>query len=194
MSSSHELRVERQLWIRTAGLEGNISVRTTLLEISSPPQEARKPPSHPTARNCWILWCTQESCSAPKGSAQLESCPIRYEPLSIIRVVIVLYQRAGPVRTMPITTVDKATLHELIHKSVAPTATVCTDELLTIRSLPMKHEALCHNAGEYVNGNASTNGTESFWARLKRAWMGIHQWWSHRPTWQSMRNLHNTRD
>ena len=51
------------------------------------PRRLEKPLSHPTARNCWILWCTQESCSAPKGLAQLESCPIRYEPLSIIRVL-----------------------------------------------------------------------------------------------------------
>ena len=34
--------LERQLWIRTPGLRGNISVGTTLLEISSPPQSPRK--------------------------------------------------------------------------------------------------------------------------------------------------------
>ena len=32
----------RQLWIRTPGLGGNISVGMPLLEISSPPQDARK--------------------------------------------------------------------------------------------------------------------------------------------------------
>ena len=78
---------QRQLWIRTPGLGGNIAAGTPLLEISSPPQDARKTTFSPTGKNCWILWCTEESCSAPKGSAQLKSCPIRYEPLSIIRVL-----------------------------------------------------------------------------------------------------------
>ena len=78
----------RQLWIRTPGLGDNISVGTPLLEISSPTQDATKNTFSPTGRNCWFLWCTQESCSAPKGSAQLESCPICYEPLSIIRICL----------------------------------------------------------------------------------------------------------
>ena len=43
------------------------------------------------------LWCTEESCSAPKGSAQLESFPIRYEPLSIIRVWFVQQRIREPV-------------------------------------------------------------------------------------------------
>ena len=96
------------IMVRRPGLGGNISVGTHLLGISSPPgcqknhllpirEEllslnmlsmadflmSRKPP---TGGSCWILWCTEESCLAPKGSAQLESCPICYEPLSIIRV------------------------------------------------------------------------------------------------------------
>ena len=65
---------ERQLWIRRPGLEGNISVGTPLLEIGSPPQDDRKTTFSPQGGNCWVLWCTQESCSAPKGSAQLDSC------------------------------------------------------------------------------------------------------------------------
>ena len=37
-----------------------------------------------------------------------------------------------------------------------------------------RHEAVCHGAGEYVRGDAHTNGIESFWAILKRAHKGIY--------------------
>ena len=35
-----------------------------------------------------------------------------------------------------------------------------------------QHEAVKHSAGEYVRGQAHTNGVESFWALLKRAIVG----------------------
>ena len=34
------------------------------------------------------------------------------------------------------------------------------------------HEAVRHSIGEYVRGQAHTNGIESFWSLLKRAHMG----------------------
>ncbi len=34
------------------------------------------------------------------------------------------------------------------------------------------HEAVKHSAGEYVRGQAHTNGIESFWALLKRGHYG----------------------
>ena len=30
----------------------------------------------------------------------------------------------------------------------------------------------------YVRGRSSTNGVESFWALMKRAYIGTHHWWS----------------
>ena len=36
------------------------------------------------------------------------------------------------------------------------------------------HKTVRHSAGEYVNGKASTNGIESFWALLKRGYYGTH--------------------
>ena len=39
-------------------------------------------------------------------------------------------------------------------------------------SLP-RHEAVKHSIGEYVRGQAHTNGMESFWAMLKRGYTGI---------------------
>lgn len=48
---------------------------------------------------------------------------------------------------------------------------VYTDGALTYHCLP-NHEAVRHSVGEYVRGMAHTNGMESFWATLKRAYQG----------------------
>ena len=36
------------------------------------------------------------------------------------------------------------------------------------------HLSVQHNVGEYVRGQAHTNGVESFWALLKRGYVGIY--------------------
>jgi len=68
----------------------------------------------------------------------------------------------------------------MITGHVAPGATIYTDEHAGYRDLPYHHETVCHSAGAYVNGKASTNSTEPFWALLKRAYVGTHHWWSTR--------------
>ena len=43
------------------------------------------------------------------------------------------------------------------------------------------HETVNHSVGEYVRGQAHTNGIESFWALLKRGYVGVfhHFTWKH---------------
>ena len=36
------------------------------------------------------------------------------------------------------------------------------------------HETVKHSVSEYVNGQAHTNGIESFWATLKRGYHGVY--------------------
>ena len=38
----------------------------------------------------------------------------------------------------------------------------------------MKHRTVKHSVGEYVKGQAHTNGIESFWALLKRGYYGTY--------------------
>lgn len=40
------------------------------------------------------------------------------------------------------------------------------------------HQVVNHSIGEYVRGQAHTNGIESFWAALKRGYMGNYHWMS----------------
>lgn len=73
---------------------------------------------------------------------------------------------------------DAATLIPFVEGATEPRATVYTDEAPAYRSLPtmfsrITHETVNHSAGEYVRGKAHTNGVESFWAMLKRGYMGV---------------------
>ena len=69
---------------------------------------------------------------------------------------------------------DKPTLQGFIRKNAAPSATVYTDEASAYQGMPFDHEAVCHSVGEYVRGQAHTNGMESFWSMLKRGYHGTY--------------------
>ena len=69
---------------------------------------------------------------------------------------------------------DKPTLQGFIGEYAAPGATVYTDEAKVYEGIPFDHEAVCHSVGEYVRGQAHTNGMESFWSMLKRGYQGTY--------------------
>ena len=68
----------------------------------------------------------------------------------------------------------KPTLHGFVSDNTAPGATVYTDDALVYETLPFRHEVVRHSVGEYVKGLARTNGMESFWSMLKRAYAGTY--------------------
>ena len=68
---------------------------------------------------------------------------------------------------------DRPTLHGFVTGRAAPGATIYTDEHSSYDGLP-HHEVVNHSAKEYVNGHAHTNGIESFWALLKRGYIGTY--------------------
>ena len=67
---------------------------------------------------------------------------------------------------------DAETLQGFVADHAVKGATVCTDEAKAYQGMPFKHLTVNHSAGEYVNGQAGTNGIESFWALLKRGYHG----------------------
>ena len=66
------------------------------------------------------------------------------------------------------------TLQAFVLDNTSSDTTVYTDEASAYKGLPRRHETIAHSAGQYVNGNASTNGIEGFWAVLKRAHKGVY--------------------
>ena len=77
---------------------------------------------------------------------------------------------------------DKETLQGFVLDRTEETATVYTDEGGAYRSLGEKreHESVSHKAGEYVRGDVTTNGMESFWSLFKRSYHGTFHKLSHK--------------
>ena len=67
---------------------------------------------------------------------------------------------------------NRETLQGFVTERTEPEATVYTDDATAYTGLPRTHETVKHSVGEYVRGQASTNGVESFWSMLKRAHKG----------------------
>ena len=70
---------------------------------------------------------------------------------------------------------DAITLQSFVEDRVVADATVYTDEHGSYQDMPFfEHEAVNHSRGEYVRGQAHTNGMESFWSMFKRAYHGTY--------------------
>ena len=89
-------------------------------------------------------------------------------------------RRSKRIKARVVEDIKKTTLHEFVAETVNSNATVYTDELRSYQGIPNPHETVCHSAREYVDGMASTNGIESFWATLKRSYHGTYHRFSHK--------------
>ncbi|MDE0534451.1 MAG: IS1595 family transposase [Albidovulum sp.] len=67
----------------------------------------------------------------------------------------------------------KKTLHEFVNENSREDMPTYTDENLSYKGLP-NHKAVNHSVGKWVEGQAHTNGMESFWAMLKRGYHGTY--------------------
>ncbi len=90
-------------------------------------------------------------------------------------------ERGGKVKAQPVQRTDARTLIGFVEGTVDLGATVYTDDAAAYGALPTilnqyHHETVAHGAGEYVRGDAHTNGIESVWAVLKRSITGT---WHH---------------
>lgn len=71
--------------------------------------------------------------------------------------------------------VDGPTLKDFVSKSAEKGSTVFTDDASAYRGLSgVHHKQVKHSAKEYVDGEAHTNGIESFWAMFKRGHKGTY--------------------
>ena len=76
---------------------------------------------------------------------------------------------------------DAETLQGFVGGHIKDGATVYTDEAKAYQGMPNR-EAVKHSAGEYVKGEAHTNGMESFWSLLKRGYIGTFHHFSEKHT------------
>ena len=77
------------------------------------------------------------------------------------------------VRAKVVEHADQVALHTFIEENVKPGTKIYTDDFRGYDGLA-NHESVKHSAGQYVDGKVHTNGIESFWALLKRGYMGTY--------------------
>jgi transposase-like protein len=95
------------------------------------------------------------------------------------QAVVGIKERDGRVRAFPVSGTDKIDLQSAIVENVKRGSKVYTDchrSYIGIKGF--SHEAVKHSVGEYVRGQAHTNGIESFWALLKRGHYGTFHFMS----------------
>ena len=79
----------------------------------------------------------------------------------------------GKIRATVVERADQKTLVPFVEGATEPGAQVFTDEAKAYQGLP-NHESVNHSIGQYVDGQAHTNGVESFWALMKRGYQGTY--------------------
>ncbi len=67
---------------------------------------------------------------------------------------------------------DKVTVQGFVRSKAKVGAKLYTDDSRAYEGLD--REAVRHSIGEYVKGQAHTNGMESFWSMLKRGFYGTY--------------------
>jgi len=86
-----------------------------------------------------------------------------------------IHQRNGMTVAFPIDGTDHIKLHAAIVENVKRGATIYSDCHRGYVGLKgYNHFSVAHSVGEYVRGQAHTNGMESFWALLQRGYTGIY--------------------
>ena len=92
-------------------------------------------------------------------------------------VVAVKERETGKVKAKVTERVSSITLQNMIQESVEEGSMVYTDQNSGYKNIVKKnyrHTSVNHSAGEYIKGQAHTNGVESFWSMLKRGHAGVY--------------------
>lgn len=91
-------------------------------------------------------------------------------------IVMGLLERGGRVVTEVIPDTKKKTLHAKVKENVEKDSNLCTDTFKSYVGLEEEyiHEAVNHDAGEYVRDIVHTNGLENYWSLLKRCVKGTY--------------------
>jgi transposase-like protein len=97
-------------------------------------------------------------------------------------VVFGMLGRDGELRAIHVDSLKASDVKATIVEHVEAGSAVMTDEHRSSAGLQGRydHQTVNHSAGEYVRGEAHTNGIEGAWSLLKRQIYGIHHWVSDR--------------
>ena len=88
-------------------------------------------------------------------------------------VVGVKDRSLNQVSAMVVRDPNQEEIQGIVRERAGEKTVIYTDQHAVYRGLPNR-EAVRHNMGEYVRGQAHTNGIESFWSLLKRGYYGTY--------------------
>ena len=97
------------------------------------------------------------------------------------QAVVGVRSSSGQVRAVVIENTKAPTLERFVRENCQVGATIVTDThggYIGLEAAGFNHIKINHSAGEYIRGKAHTNGIESFWALLKRGYIGIYHFMS----------------
>jgi len=107
-------------------------------------------------------------------------------------------RKTGEIRTEAATDTTAATVQEFVQDNTADDVTLYTDTSAVYTGSDVAvHESVNPSIGEWVKGQAHTNGLESFWALFKRAYHGTYHHISKKHLnrcVQQFAGKHNVRD
>ncbi len=89
-------------------------------------------------------------------------------------VVGVKDRETNKVKAEVVNSQNKETLQAFVLDNTTEGAQLYTDEAAAYRGIARDHIAVKRSVGRYVEGQAHTNGMESFWAVMKRGYHGVH--------------------
>lgn len=95
--------------------------------------------------------------------------------------VVGVRDQSGEVRAVVVENTKATTLERFVRENCTTGATIVTDThggYIGLATAGFNHIRVNHSAGEYVRDMAHTNGIESFWALLKRGYIGIYHYMS----------------
>ena len=105
----------------------------------------------------------------------------------------------GQITAKPIKNTKSETLTKFIDDNANIGATIVTDTFPAynkLSSIGYNHISINHSVGEYIKDKAHTNGIESFWALLKRGYIGVYHYMSEKHLNRYVNEFsyrHNTR-
>lgn len=95
--------------------------------------------------------------------------------------VVGVRSQSGEVRAVVVENTKASTLEKFVREHCKTGATIVTDThggYIGLGGAGYNHIRVNHSAGEYVRDMSHTNGIESFWALLKRGYIGIYHYMS----------------
>ena len=83
-------------------------------------------------------------------------------------------RKTNKIHAEVVSNVNRKTMHKFVIENTTEGTLIYTDEASVYEGVPRYHIPINHSVGEYVRGQAHTNGMESFWSMVDRGYMGIY--------------------